>query len=285
MKVPLFTSLPPNLSRRDVNGKEIGAEYQDRCIESWHRAGFEPISVNSKSEPFPHSLGMVSVGRDASAMTGRPNIFLADLLTVASQEAGGGPVVVMNADLLIRPDTDLAAALRKLSPGEFIFGRRINIDRLDETSGLPFLSGYDFFGGYADDIAAVPDGGMVFGAPWWDFYLPLMMFGQGCSIYQTEPAVLHLAHEIRWLQAWEALGHRFIVETQTRVADESYRSRLDDAMKGRSGQLLSDLKRFVWKRLPKNAAFDRRQMLIRVAVAGRSFLDEVAAPRSVMAQP
>ena len=148
-----------------------------------------------------------------------------------------------------------------------------------QTSGLPFLSGYDVFGGHADDIALVPDGGMVFGAPWWDFYFPLMMFGQGCSIYQTEPAVLHLEHEIRWMQAWEELGHRFIVETQTRVADESYRSRLDDAMKGRSGQLLTDLKRFLWKRLPKNADFDRRQMLIRVAIASRSFLDEVASAR------
>ena len=240
------------------------------------------MSVNSVAEAYPHEVRMVPVDRDASAVTGRPNVFVADLLAVAADEAKGGPVLVMNADLLIRPGAALAAAVRELRPGEFIFGRRMEIKRADQIIGIPFLPGYDFFAGHAEDIAKVPDGGMVFGGPWWDFYLPLMMFAQGCRIYQTEPAALHLVHELRWVQAWEALGHRFILETQTRVADESYRSQLHYAIQGRSDQLLSDLKRFLWKRLPNNADFDRRQMLVRVAVASRSFLDEVASTRTVL---
>jgi hypothetical protein len=284
-KIPLITSLPPNLSRLDARGEEIGADYQERCIESWHRAGFEPISVNSTSESYRHSVRMIPVSRDASAVTGRPNVFLADLLAVASNEAEGGPVVLMNADLLIRPGTALAAAVLELRPGEFIFSRRIDIDRPDQTDGMPWLLGYDFFAGHADDISGLPDGGMVFGAPWWDYYFPLMMFVQGCRIYQTGPAVLHLAHEIQWWEGWEELGHRFIAEMQARVANERFRSRLDDAIKGRSGHLLSDLRSFVWKRLPKNAAFEQRRMLYRVAAASRSFLNEVAAARTVMAQP
>ena len=283
--IPIITSLPPNLSRLDARGEEIGADYQERCIESWHRAGFEPISVNSTSESYRHSVRMIPVSRDASTVTGRPNVFLADLLAVASNEAAGGPCVLMNADLLIRPGTALAAKVLELRPGEFIFSRRIDIDRPDQTYGMPVLFGYDFFAGHADDISGLPDGGMVFGAPWWDYYLPLMMFGRGCRIYQTEPAVLHLAHEVKWWEAWEDLGHRFVAETQARVANERFRSRLDDAIKRRSGHLLSHLRYFVWKRLPKNAAFDRRRTLLRVAVASNSFLNEIAAPRTVMAQP
>jgi hypothetical protein len=283
--IPLITSLPPSLSRLDAQGEEIGADYQERCIESWHRAGFDPISVNSTSEPYRHSVRMIPVSRDASAVTGRPNVFLADLLAVASNEAEGGPVVLMNADLLIRPGTALAAAVGELGPGEFIFSRRIDIDRPDQTSGIPWIHGYDFFAGHAADISGLPDAGMVFGAPWWDHYLPLIMFGQGCRLYEAGPAVLHLAHEIQWWQGWEELGHRFIAEMRTRVANESFRSRLDDAIKGRSGHLLPDLRYSVWKRLPKNAAFDRRRMLYRVATASRSFLNEVAAPRTVLAQP
>src|SRR5262249_37545924 len=158
-------------------GQEVGADYQERCIESWRSAGFEPISVNSTNEPYRHSVRMTRVERDASAVTGRPNVFLADLLGVASREADGGPVVVMNADLMIRPGTALVAAVRELRPGEFLFSRRIDIDRPDQTGGMPFLLGYDFFAGHADDISGLPDGGMVFGAPWWDYFLPLMMFG------------------------------------------------------------------------------------------------------------
>jgi hypothetical protein len=282
--VPLITSLPPSLSRLDPAGEEIGGEYQERCIESWREAGFEALSVNSASESYRHPVRMVPVDRDASAVTGRPNVFLADLLAVASSEARGGPVVVMNADLLIRPGTSLAAAVLELRPGEFIFSRRINIQRPDQAHGLPGRFGYDFFAGHADDIAGCPDGGMVFGATWWDHYLPLMMFAQGCRIYQTEPAVLHLDHDLR-LRGWEQLAERFVAQTQARVADERFRSQLDGAIKGRSGHLLSDLKHSVWRRLPKNAPLERRRMLYRVMTASWTFLEEVAAPRTVMAQP
>jgi hypothetical protein len=227
---------------------------------------------------------MIPVGRDASAVTGRPNVLLADLLAVASKEAKGGAVVLMNADLLIRPGTSLAAVVLELRPGEFIFSRRINIQRPDQANGIPGRFGYDFFAGHAEDIGGCPDGGMVFGAPWWDHYLPLMMFAQGCGIYQTEPAVLHLEHELR-LRGWEELGERFVTQTQARVANERFRSQLDDAVKGRTGHLLSDLRYSVWKRLPRNAPLRQRRMLYRVMAASWSFLEEAAAPRTVLAQP
>lgn len=283
--VPLITSLPPKLSRQDERGEEIGAAYQERCIESWRRAGFEPISVNSASEPYRHSVRMLPVGRDASAVTGRPNVFLADLIAVAAQEAKGGPVVLMNADLVVRPGTALAPNVRELRPGEFLFSRRIDIDRLEQTDGMPFRLGYDFFAGHADDISRLPDGDMVFGAPWWDYFLPLMMFELGCRIYQTEPAVLHFTHGVRWMGAWEELGYRFIAEARARVADRRFRSRLDQAIRWRSGNPLSDLRYFAWKRLPKNAAMERRRVLHRAAVASMAFLNEVASPRSVLPKP
>jgi hypothetical protein len=283
--IPLITSLPPTLSRVDERGAEIGAEYQERCIESWYRAGFEPISVNSTSESYRHSVPTIPVSRDASAITGRPQVFLADLLAVASNEAQGRPVVVMNGDLLIRPGTVLAANVLELRRGEFIFSRRIDIHRQDQIDGMPFLAGYDFFAGHADDISAVPGGGMVFGAPWWDYYVPLIMFAQGRRIYQTEPAVLHLAHEVQWLKGWEELGGSFLAEIQARVANETFKSRLDDAFKRRSGRVLSDLRYFISKRLPRSAELERRRTLHRVAAASISFLDEAAAVRTVMAQP
>jgi hypothetical protein len=282
--IPLITSLPPSLSRLDDQGERIGAAYQQRCIESWYRAGFEPISVNSTRESYRHSVRMVSVNRDAAAVTGHPQVFLADLLAAALEQAQGRPFALMNADLMIRPGTALAAAVVELRPGEFIFSRRIDIDRPDQTNGMPFPIGYDFFAGHADDISGFPDGGMVFGAPWSDYYLPLMMFAQGCRLYQTAPPVLHLAHPVRWLEEWEELGHRFIAAIQGRIASERFGSRLDDAIKGRSGHLLSDLRHSAWKRLPKNVAIERKRSLHRVAAASMSFLTEVSQPRRVMAQ-
>ena len=58
-----------------------------------------------------------------------------------------------------------------------------------------------------------PYAGMVFGAPWWDHFFPLLMLMQGCRIYQIEPAAMHLNHTERWNRpVWEALGQRFVAE-------------------------------------------------------------------------
>jgi hypothetical protein len=227
---------------------------------------------------------MIPVSRDASAITGRPHVFLADLLAVASSEAQGQPFVVMNADLLIPPNMLLGAKVAQLRPGELIFSRRIDIDQPAQTNGAPYHWGYDFFAGHADDISRLPDAGMILGAPWWDYFFPLMMFGQHCRLYQTEPAVLHLKHTDQWSWAvWDMLGQRFVAEAEACVGDEAYKSRLDDAVKGRddtlngrSARLLSDLKFAPWKRSQKNEGSDTRRMLLRVADANLSFLDKTA---------
>jgi hypothetical protein len=277
VSIPLFTSIPAKISRLNRKGEEIGETYQRMCIESWKRAGFEPISVNSISEACSSSIRVISVSRDASAITGRPHVFLTDLLAVASIEARGRPFVLMNADLLIPPTTALVAKVAQLRAGEFIFSRRIDVDQLGQMDGVPFYYGYDFFAGHADDISGLPDSGMVFGVPWWDHFLPLMMFMQGCHICQTEPVVLHLDHTGRWNEAiFEIFGQRFVAESTACFRGKTYRSRFEDAVKGRTGHLLSDLKYHLWKRLPKNAADESYRLLCRVAGANLSFLDEMS---------
>jgi hypothetical protein len=78
---------------------------------------------------------MIPVRRDASAITGRAHVFLADLLAVVSTEARGRPFVVMNADLIVPPTSALADRLAQIRPGEFIFSRRIDIDQPVRPTG------------------------------------------------------------------------------------------------------------------------------------------------------
>ena len=102
------------MSRLNAKGDEIGEVYQLGCIKSWQRSGFEPVSVNSKNEAFRQALRIIRVSRDASAITGRPHVFLADLLAVASIEAHGRPFALMNGDLVLTPTADLAARVAQL---------------------------------------------------------------------------------------------------------------------------------------------------------------------------
>jgi hypothetical protein len=275
--IPLITSISPRIFRRNEKGDEIGEAYQLTCIESWRHAGFEPVSVNSINEAYSHSVRMIPVRRDASAITGRAHVFLADLLAVVSTEARGRPFVLMNADLVIPSTSALADRLAQIRPGEFIFSRRIDIDQPGQTDGVAPRWGYDLFAGHADDISQLPDAGMVFGAPWWDYFLPLLMFMQGCRIYQIKPAVLHLNHTERWnWVAWKTLGQRFVAEVGARATDKTSGLRLEDAVKGRTGRPFWDITYNILKRLPMIAAGEPRRMLHRVAVASIAFLDEMS---------
>lgn len=269
MKIPLFTSIPPRMSRLDANGAEIGEAYQRDCIASWRRAGFEPVSVNSANEAPPLALRVISVDRDASAITGRPHVFLADLLAVAARESRGRSFALANADLILTAP-DIVDRVAQLQPGEFMFSRRLDIDRIDQTQGTPYPYGYDFFAGHSADLEGLYDSGMVFGAPWWDHWLPIMMLMRGRHIRQYEPTVLHLNHVERWdSSVWTRLGQRFVQAIRPDATDKTYRKRLDDAITPPRRSL-----RF-WKRRPSDAEKTKR-MLHRVSDANLLFLDEIS---------
>src|SRR5271166_1159277 len=114
----LVTSIPPSIKRLDRGGAEIGSPYRRDCIESWKRAGFLPLSVNSSRERVVADLCRTAlVHRDASRVTGRPNVFVADLLSVACEHADGKPFVIVNSDLIMRDQ--VAKLVENIQPGEF----------------------------------------------------------------------------------------------------------------------------------------------------------------------
>lgn len=204
-------------------------------------------------------------------------MYLSDLLAIASAKAPGEAFALVNADVSLALNTDLSTKVMALQPGAFIFSRRLDIAYPGQVEGTPWHHGYDFFAGHTDDLAGLADAGLVFGAPWWDHFFPLLMHMQGCRIRQIEPAVVHLSHTERWSwSVWEALGQRFIAGIEACSTDETYRSRLDDALRGRSGRLLPDLRRNISMRLPKYAAGEAPRLLHRISELNVSFLDRVS---------
>lgn len=272
MTVPLFTSIPPAMSRLDPNGVEVGAEYQLACIRSWGLAGFDPISVNSAKEPYNHAVPTMRVERDASAVSGRPHVLFSDMLATASNAADGRPFALMNADLMVPPSSDLASKVAALNPGEMIFSRRTDIERMDQVAGETYHRGFDFFAAHADDVRHLHDVGMVFGAPWWDHLFLLTMFMQGCKLRQIEPAVLHLKHDERWEQpVWEGLARQFVSVMKAGTTDAQYRAILDRAIKGPGRRFL------IWKRMRNHTISETTRMFRRVSDANLKFIDEISA--------
>ena len=300
MGIPLITSLPPRTRRPLADGRDVGAEYQEMCAASWHAAGFsEIISVNSKSElaakPEIYTLAerlgvrVVAVDRDAANVTGRPYVFVSDLVTVGCDVAGNGNVAITNADILFTREpkaADLAAANAK--PGQFAIARRVAADLPGGPTREPWYWGFDFFVGDAADFRSAPDIGLVFGCAWWDHLFPALLYLAGKSMVHIDGSfAMHLEHEERASDEIRAkLGYHLLDEMEAFVRDQAARSEftvryaksLRRVITDRSDKPLRDLAVSLRKRIPWRASTEELHLMHRFAAHNVNFIDEFRAP-------
>jgi hypothetical protein len=224
MAVPLFTSIPPAMVRTNDAGDEIGRQYQQDCLISWEEAGFTTTTINARAERLDLDVRRITIDRDASEITGRPHPYFGDLLSAVAADIDG-PFALANADIAIPAESRLAETTHSLKPGQVIFSRRVDVGP-DGKIGA-YRHGFDFFAVHTSDLSRdLLESSLVFGAPWWDHYLPLALHMLGHRVTQIVPEVTHMEHDERWSWAvWSCLGRRFIDEIRP-VATATYRARL-----------------------------------------------------------
>jgi hypothetical protein len=216
-RMPLLTSLPPSLSRTS-RGILCGERYQEQCAQSWHDAGFAPYSVNSRAElqynaglyDLAEKLGVtiLPVDCDASSVTGKPHVYLSDMLSTLAGK-GVKTFAITNADIFLSPV--IGGVVKNMRDNEFVIERRLDVVSIS-SKGDEYRYGIDFCAANLNVALNLPDIGLIFGVPWWDHYFPLML---GFSGQRRAPMVggllQHLKHEERWQQKlWHALGSEFL---------------------------------------------------------------------------
>lgn len=202
-RTPLFTSLPPRVKRLAPDGEDRGPAWTHLCLQSWQRAGFEVVSVNAACEAdevraaYP-GITVSPVQRDGRARTGRPLVYLADLLALMAG-CDQPQAALANADVMFTAQA--IAGLPGWRAQGFVFSGRIEID--DFQFANPRLhGGVDFVMAETRHLQglAVPE--LLFGTPWWDYWLPLAMAGRGVPVAKLQaqglPVIAHLAHPERW---------------------------------------------------------------------------------------
>lgn len=203
---PIVTSIPPVFSRKDAQGQEIGDAYLARCVQSWRACGFDPVTVNSVNEtlhPMITELGIevvrvVRVPRDAAAITGRPHVFLDDLLQ-AARDMSADRVFIVNADIELEMDAAARDRLTGLGPMQALAMRRRDHSGQRELAKPTYDCGIDLFGAGHQALADIRCGNLVFGMPWWDDYLPMMLLWRGAEFVSGKGVrVWHLDHDGRW---------------------------------------------------------------------------------------
>lgn len=203
MPTPIVTSIPPVFSRRDARGNEIGDDYLARCVQSWRDCGFDPVTVNSVNEPLHPLIAdlgveVVRVPRDASAITGRPHVLLQDLLD-AARRVSAERVLIVNADIELEMTQDAQKRLARLEPMEAVAVRRRDHSGEKRLDTLPYDCGIDLLGVGRDVHDDLDAGELIFGMPWWDHFVPMMLLWRGAEVVPgTGINVWHLDHDGRW---------------------------------------------------------------------------------------
>src|SRR5574339_77765 len=126
--IPLFTSIPPRISRQAPDGSEIGREYAQQCIASWRKSGFHPITLNAGDEAVSElvqseGIERLSMPQNARERFGRPLVYLDDFIRVARARTDG-VVAIVNSDILLDMEPEMFGQLPALQPGYGLFSKR-----------------------------------------------------------------------------------------------------------------------------------------------------------------
>ena len=198
----MFTSIPPR-ARRLVGDRDFGPAWQAACVESWRRAGFGVVSLNSAQEieslrgTAPAGVAFVRLPDGATV----PRIV--DFLD-AARESGAPVAGIVNADCMMIPQTGLAERLAD-GLGDVVIVERINVDRETLRPTGRHCYGFDGFFFPTQAVgAAARDESWRIGDTWWDYWLPIAfrLGGVGTRTLPA-PALIHLDHDVAWdKQGW-----------------------------------------------------------------------------------
>ncbi len=174
---------------------------QQKCIESWLRAGLRVTSLNCAAEIETLDLQFPGViFHEATNTTERifrkPYVAIDEALRYASELDSN--VILLNSDIELRCDKwpllNLAGANES---GLITFSRHDHCG--DYVNGTAYIDGIDGFMFHGRDAHIVPCSFLSFGQCFWDYLLPQAFHRAGRPVYNATEALLwHKNHERNW---------------------------------------------------------------------------------------
>ena len=206
------------------------ASLQTALVETWHAAGYSPVSVNTASEHQRHpglrsaieALGVksVTVNRPLSAGAGRSRgrhdhlCTLTEFLGAVHEHSPSGTVALVNADIGLQVGAR-ADDLAEHTPAGFFMGQRLDVAQLPRSGDVPCgvmdIHGVDFLAFASEIIPSLcrllPQN-LRLALPWWDHYLPLVLLALSGRPRLIRPGALwHVVHDDRWcMDTYVSLG-------------------------------------------------------------------------------
>jgi hypothetical protein len=192
------TSSPPLIATSIAPNDRIAVQQQ--AVGSWLASGFEVVSYNALEEierlrpSFPQ-LSFEPMLRNAKLMTGKPVVFISDILH-ALRKSGRPVCGLVNSDVFFAHGGPLLAAIAAGAATGLVYGPRFEVPSFTQGDGGmldPYGSDFFFFGRTVID--AFGESRLCLGMPYWDHWLPLSALLRSVpTIKLISPAVRHIPH-------------------------------------------------------------------------------------------
>lgn len=207
----IFTSIGGSIHRIRQDGVDIGAAWQQYCLDSWHNVSKRVVSVAERPPGY--------VGVDWQPTQDRPSIAgIFDRMATAASDQ----IIFLNADVALLPT--FKETLAALDRSAIYYGRRLELEP-DPDSCNQLVSngfypwGYDCFIFPRDFIRQITSANLIpklfrIGEPWWDYVVPMAAIALGYKVRtlpEDRPLIAHLQHETRYdHECWTTNGQRFL---------------------------------------------------------------------------
>jgi hypothetical protein len=228
-RMALFTSIPPRLDRQSAGGLPIGEAYQEECLASWRRCGFEVCSVHGRGElaTLRRRDGVTYVAVDEPDGEAKPS--LRAMLDVA-RRSGAAVAGIINADILLLDPPGWRDVVRREIAGSVIVVTRYEMQDIDRTCIGWAPWGFDVVLFDPACVDGLDDCGMRLGESWWDYWLPLACHFAGATLKHVDDCIaLHQDHPIVSSGRIDHYGQRFLDWLARAAAREAERGELGRA--------------------------------------------------------
>lgn len=178
-------------------------EAQQKTIATWTELGFRTLSLNIPEEithlnDFFPKVTFVSVDRHAATLAGKPLVYLDDML-LALQESASSICGIVNSDIYFSTDKEFLQFIAVTAENGFVFGSRHEVASFFSEDSVEYGAGFDYFFFDKKLASLYPQSRFALGAPWWDYWFPLVPILKGAAVkLLVSPVAYHVKHDTNW---------------------------------------------------------------------------------------
>jgi len=176
-------------------------EVQQAAVNSWIDCGFSVQSLNTEKEAaavqteFPTVEAHVML-RDARIATGRPVIFINDILQFF-RNSGSDICGIINSDIYLAGGQAFHDQVASLAREGHIILPRLEVPDFSSSTGQLDPFGYDFFMFDRTLLADWNESQFCLGMPFWDHWFPMMSLLAGRKVLKiVSRNVRHIPHPV-----------------------------------------------------------------------------------------